>query len=294
MSASIINAAVISGLLNGGLYALLALAIVLIFRTTGVANFAQGDMAMFSAFLLIMVFLPLGLPLVLAWIATILAAAIFGALIYLILIRPRPTNDHLNLTVRTMGLYILLYASAVVLWGGMEPYQVPSLFAAGAFRVGTFSVGYDQLGTILIAVGIAVAFLSFFRLTQTGLAMRAVSSNPEVASLMGVNVTRISLVVWMMAGMLAAVTGMLIAPITFLESGLMRPYLLKAFTAAILGGLTSFPGAIVGGFILGIAEAFAGVAISLQMREPFTFAILLLVLLIRPAGIFGAVSKVRV
>jgi len=289
-----INAAIVSGLLNGGLYALLALAIVLIFRTTGVANFAQGDMAMVSAFLLIMVFVPLGIPLILAWIATILTAAVLGALIYFVLIRPRPTTDHLNLTVRTMGLYILLYSSAVVLWGGMEPYQVPSLFAAGAFRVGSFSVGYDQLGTILIAVGIAVAFLSFFRLTQTGLAMRAVSSNPEVASLMGVNVTRISLVVWMMAGILAAVTGMLVAPITFLESGLMRPYLLKAFTAAILGGLTSFPGAIVGGFILGVAEAFAGVAISLHMREPFTFAILLLVLLIRPAGIFGTVSKVRV
>lgn len=294
MTASLINAAIVSGLLNGGLYALLALAIVLIFRTTGVANFAQGDMAMFSTFILLMVFLPLGLPLIVAWVATILAAGVMGALIYFILIRPRPTLDHLNLTVRTMGLYILLYSTAVVLWGGLEPYQVPSLFPRGTFALSTFSVGYDQLGTILIAVGIAICFLAFFRFTPTGLAMRAVASKPEVASLMGVDVGRISMTVWVLAGMLAAVTGMLIAPISFLESALMRPYLLKAFTAAILGGLTSFPGAIVGGFILGVAEAFAGVFISLHFREPFTFAILLLVLLVRPAGLFGTVAKVRV
>ncbi|MGF7161560.1 branched-chain amino acid transport system permease protein [Rhodoligotrophos appendicifer] len=294
MSTSLIGSTMATGILNGGIYALLALAIVLIFRTTAVANFAQGDMGTFSVFMLLMFFLPLDIPLWAAWLATIALSGGLGAIVYFVLLRPRPAANHLNLTVRTLGLYTLIYAVVVFLWGAQEPYRIPSLFQQGTVTIGGFSISYDQIGTLAVMAVAAAGFLALFRYTQLGLAMRASAMNPEVASLLGVNVQVIMMSVWILAGIMGAVAGMLIAPISFLETGMMRPYLFKAFTAAIMGGLYSFPGAIVGGFILGVAEAFAAVAISIHMREPFTFMILLLVLLIRPAGLFGSKQRLRV
>lgn len=294
MDASLLSAAIVNGVLNGSLYALLGLAIVLIFRTTTVANFAQGEMAMFSVFILIMFAAELPLPLWGQWIVTVGISAIAGALVYIILLRPNPRAEHLNLTVRTLGLYTLIYAVAVYFWGANEPYTVPSLFGQGTISIGGFYVSYDQLGTIALAAILGVVFLLFFQLTQMGLAMRAVAINPEIASLMGVNVAKITLMVWIIAGAIGAVVGLLVAPVSFLDTLLMRPYILKAFTAAIMGGLFSFPGVIAGGLILGIAESFASVWISIHLREPFTFVILLLVLLLRPGGLFGRVHKVRV
>jgi branched-chain amino acid transport system permease protein len=294
MNTALLTSIVIGGALNGGLYALLGLAIVLITRTTAVANFAQGDMGMFSAFLLLMVFLPLGLPLWLGWGATVLASAGMGGLIYWILIRPRPRAGHLNLTVRTLGLYTLIYSVAIYLWGTNAPYTVPSFFPTGTVALLGFSISYDQLGTVAVTVVIAAAFLTFFRLTQLGLAMRAVAIDPAVASLLGINVRRIALAVWLLAGAIGAIVGLLIAPLSFLDPNLMRPYILKAFTAAIMGGLYSFTGVIIGGLVLGIAEALAAAAISIHLREPFVFVVLLLVLLVRPGGIFGTVKLARV
>jgi branched-chain amino acid transport system permease protein len=135
---------------------------------------------------------------------------------------------------------------------------------------------------------------ALFRYTRVGLSMRTVAMNPEVASLMGIDVDRIGVVVWFLAGAIGSLVALLIAPVTFLGTGLMQPFLLKAFTAAILGGLYSFPGVIVGGLILGIVESVGAVWISIHLREPFTFLILLLVLLFRPAGLFGKVQATRV
>ncbi len=294
MSSTLIYSTLASGILNGGIYALMALAIVLIFRTTSVANFAQGEMAGLAAFLFLMVVVPLELPLWAAWLTALLLSGAIGASVYLVLIRPRPGASHLNVTVRTLGLYTLIYAVAVYLWGGAEPYRVPSLFSRGGINVGGFTVSYDQIGTLAVMAVVALIFMLVFRYTRLGLSMRATAINPEVASLLGVNVPRISLSVWIIGGILGGVAGMLIAPISFLETALMRPYVFKAFTAAIIGGLYSFPGAIIGGLILGIAEAVATLTISIHMREPFTFAVLLIVLLLRPAGILGARGRTRV
>lgn len=294
MSADLFSAALVNGILNGGLYALLGLAIVLLYRTTAVANFAQGEIGMFAGFILLMGFLPLEMPLWAAWALTILTSAAIGAAVYLVLLRPRASAGHLNMTIRTLGLYTLLYSIAVYWWGSLEPYRVPSLFGGDTIRVLAFSVSYDQLGSVAVTVVLAATFLLLFRYTQLGLAMRAVAINAEIASLLGINVRRIALAVWIIAGAIGAVVGLLIAPISFLETSLMRPYILKAFTAAILGGLYSFPGVILGGVILGVAESFAAVAISIHMREPFVFMVLLLVLLLRPAGILGTVQRGRV
>jgi branched-chain amino acid transport system permease protein len=294
MNIDLLLPAAVSGVINGGLYALLGIAIVLIYRTTAVANFAQGEFGTLAGFALLMLFLPLKLPLWLAWICTTVLLAAVGAGAYFLFIRPRPAAGHLNMTVRTLGLYLLIYAVAVYFWGPQEPYRVPTLFGNDTVAIGGFAVSYDQLGTLSVTIVMAAVFLVFFRYTKAGLAMRAVAIDRDVASLLGINVRRMALTVWVIAGAISAIVGLLIAPMSFLETSLMRPYILKAFTAAILGGLYSFPGVILGGVILGVAEAIAAVAISIHMREPFVFMVLLLVLLLRPGGILGTVQRGRV
>lgn len=288
MVIEVLAATLVAGAINGGLYALLGLAIVLLFGTTGVANFAQGELATFAAFVLLLVMVPRGLGIGGAWLATLLTMAAAGALIYFVIIRPRPQADHLNLTVRTLGLSGLLHAFDVFRWGTNEPYKFPSLFGAGTWQIGAISLSRDQLGTLVTTVAVGAAFFAFFRYTTAGLAMRAVAIDRDVAALQGVNIHRTSMLIWVVATMLSAVVGLLAAPISFLETGLMQPYILKAFTAAVIGGMVSFPGVIVGGLFLGVAEAFAAAVTSVHVREPFAFAVLILILLWRPAGLFGA------
>ena len=293
MLPDVFTATLVGGVINGGLYALLAIAIVLIFSTTGVANFAQGELATFAAFVMLMMVVPTGISLIGSWVVTVTIMAAAGGLVYFILIRPRPHADHLNIMVRTLGLSGLLHAIDVLRWGGNEPYKVPSLFGIGSVSLGPITLSRDQAGTLAVGVVMAVGFFAFFRFTLAGLAMRAVALNREVAALQGVNVDRTNVLAWVVATILSAVVGLLVAPVSFLDTGLMQPYLLKAFTAAIIGGMLSYPGALAGGLILGIVEAFVASGLSIELREPLSFAVLLLVLLVRPAGLFGSNNQQR-
>jgi len=277
----------VAGIVSGAYYSLLGLAIALIYRTTAVANFAQGELGTFSTFLLVLYVARLQLSPVLQVLLSILIAAGISALVYRVLLRAQRGGDALNLTVRTLALYTLVHAVTLYLWGAHEPYTARGLFSAGGFDVAGFQLAYDQLGTLVIAAGLGLVLFVLFRFTRVGLAMRSVAMNAEVASLLGIDVHRIALVVWLIAGAIGALVAMLIAPISFLGTDLMQPYILKAFTAAVLGGLTSFPGVVLGGLLLGLIESFGSTWISIHLREPFTFAILLMVLLFRPAGLFG-------
>ena len=294
MTGSLFGATLVSGLLSGSLYALLAIAVVVVFRTTAVANFAQGEMATLSVFLFLMFVVPTGLPVWASWIVSILLAGIVGAGIYLVLMRPRADSGHLNLTIRTVGLYTLVSALAVFLWGGNEPYRLPHLFSDRTVNLAGLTVGFDQLGAIAIVALATAGLLALFRYTELGLAMRACAMNAEVASLLGVNVRLITTAVWAVAAMLGAIAGLLAASISFLETASMKPLIVKSLTAAVIGGMHSFPGAILGGILLGVIEALAAIGVSIHLREPLTFGILLGVLLWRPAGIFGRDQMVRV
>ena len=152
MTASLLAATALSGVLNGSLYALLALAVILVYRATAVANFAQGELGMLSVFVFLMYVVPLGWPVWLAWGATILVAGAIGGAVFLILIRPRPQAGHLNLTVRTLGIYTLISATAVFLWGGNEPYRLPHLFNEQTIAFASLTISYDQIGTLAIVV----------------------------------------------------------------------------------------------------------------------------------------------
>lgn len=294
MNLDLALATAVAGIVSGSYYALLGLAIALIYRTTAVANFAQGELGTLGTFVLVLYVSRLPLPPGWQLVLSVLISAGVSAIAYAALMRARPGADALNLTVRTLALYTLVHAVTLYFWGANEPYTATGLFGEGGIDVAGFHLAYDQIGTLLIAAALGLALFALFRFTPVGLAMRSVAMNAEVASLLGVNVGRIALVVWMIAGAIGALVAMLIAPVSFLGTGLMQPYILKAFTAAVLGGLSSFPGVIAGGLLLGVIESFGATWVSIHLREPFSFAILLLVLLFRPAGLFGRQQLGRV
>ncbi|MDY0748046.1 branched-chain amino acid ABC transporter permease [Paucibacter sp. R3-3] len=294
MNSDLIYSTTMAGVVTGSYYALLGISLALIYRTTSVANFAQGHLGTLGVFLLFMYVSKLNFG---AWggvlVAVLLASIISGA-IYIALLRPKPDTDHMGMTIKTLGLFMLVHAVLLYAWGENEPYVMTGIFSNGSVSVGGFFISYEQMGTLAIAAVLAITFLLLMRYTRTGLAMRSVALNSEVATLLGVNVDKVGALVWMISGGIGALVAMLIAPVSFLGTNLMEPYILKAFTAAILGGLTSFPGVIAGGLILGVLESYAATWISISLREPFTFAVLLLVLVFRPNGLFGKVHLERV
>jgi branched-chain amino acid transport system permease protein len=294
MSFDLAFATAMSGVVAGAYYALLGLAIALIYRTTGVANFAQGELGTLGAFVLVMYVTKIPLPPAAQVAVAVLISAAVSAFVYLGLLRAQRGGDPLNLTVRTLGLFTLVHAVMLYFWGSNEPYQVAGLFKTGSIDVGGFQMAYDQIGTLIIAALLGLGLFILFRFTRVGLAMRSVAMNAEVATLLGIDAGRIAMVVWIIAGAIGALVAMLIAPVSFLGSGLMQPYILKAFTAAVLGGLHSFPGVVLGGLLLGLIESFGATWISIHLREPFTFVILLMVLLFKPNGLFGHTHKERV
>jgi branched-chain amino acid transport system permease protein len=294
MNVDLALATAVAGVVGGAYYALLGLAIALIYRTTAVANFAQGELGTLGTFVLVLYVTRLPLGLAAQLVVSVLISAGISAFVYLALLRARRGADALNLTVRTLGLYTFIHALTLYLWGANEPYTTTGLFAAGNINIAGFALAYDQLGTLAIAGVLGMALFALFRFTRVGLSMRSVAMNAEVASLLGIDVDRIALVVWMIAGAIGALVAMLIAPVSFLGTGLMQPYILKAFTAAVLGGLNSFPGVVLGGLLLGLVESVGSTWVSIHLREPFTFAILLLVLLFKPAGLFARQHVARV
>jgi branched-chain amino acid transport system permease protein len=283
----------VNGLTLGALYGLFALTIVVLFRTTSVVNFAQGNLSMFLAFIALFALQPLGLPIVMTFLLAILVGVVLGGVTYAIIMRPRPSKDHYNELFRTMGLSLLLFALAKAWWGPSEPYRFPAL-VEGSFELFGFHVQFIQLLTLLIALVLAGAFALFLRTPNIGLMMRAVSLDKGVSTMLGVRVRVVELAAWMIAGGMGAAIGMLFAPQYSLSSEMMEPFLLKGFAAALLGGLTSFRGAVIAGLAIGVIDAFVAVFAGQEWRDIASFVVILGVLLIKPSGLFGKAKAVRV
>jgi branched-chain amino acid transport system permease protein len=285
---------VVIGLSNGGIYASLALALVLIYRATRVINFAQGEMAMFTTFIAWSL-LDRGLPYWGAFFATLAIAFGAGVALERIVIRPVERAPALIAVMVTIGLLIALNGAAFWIWGG-EPKSFPSAFSTRTVDVGGVVFSIQDAGTIGVTIGAVALLWAFFRYTKLGLALRAAAVNPEESRLVGVRVGWMLALGWGLAAVLGAVSGMLIAPALFLDPNMMRPVLLYAFAAAVLGGLDSPVGAVVGALVLGLGlellTAYVDALAELQL--PIAFAIILAVLLVRPAGLLGrpAVSRV--
>lgn len=282
-----------NGLALGSLYALTAFGIVLIYKTTDVITFAQGEMAMFSTFVAFTLLTRANLPFAIAFVLTLLFAGLLGVLVERLLIRPAGTASLLNPVIVTIGLGLILYGLAGRIWGyELKTFADP--VAGVPLRLGGVFFTRLNLLVLLLTLALMVALFAFFRYSLTGTAMRAVAQNRLAARLMGIDVGRINALGWGLGTALGAVTGILIAALNnTLDPNLMGDVAIKAFAAAVLGGLTSLPGAVLGGLILGLIDSVAGFQAP-GLRTTIAFALIVLVLAIRPGGLLGkrAIKKV--
>ena len=280
---------VVIGLSSGGIYASLALALVLIHRATRVLNFAQGEMAMFTTYVA-WALIDEGAPYWVAFTATLAVAFAGGVAIERVLIRRVADRSPATVVIVTLGLLVALNGAALWIWSG-ETREFPSAFSTRTVEVGGVVVSVHDVGVIGVALAIVLLLFLFFRFSRAGLALRAVAVNRDAAQLLGIRVGWMLALGWGLAAVLGAVSGMLVAPDVFLDPNMMRPILLYALAAAVLGGLDSPAGAVVGGLTLGLLLTLLGSyvePVGTELRLPVALAIILVVLVLRPAGLFGS------
>jgi branched-chain amino acid transport system permease protein len=285
---------VIDGIAIGSIYGALALALVLIFRSTGLVNFAQGEMAMFSTFIA-WGLVEAGLPLGVALLSALILSFAGGMVIERVLIRPVENADPLTILIVTLGLFILINSAAGWIWG-FENRGFPSFLPDGSAEIGNVNISYESVGIVAILLGVSGLLVLLFQRTKLGLAMRAAAANPASSRLVGINVGRTLMIGWGLAALLGALAGVLVAPQLFLDVNFMGGVLVYSFAAATLGGFDSPKGAIIGGWIIGVAETLAGdyigfIGSDLTILVPLT--IIFVVLLVRPNGLFGSPEVVR-
>jgi branched-chain amino acid transport system permease protein len=285
---------VIDGIADGSVYAALALALVLIFRSTGVVNFAQGEMAMFATFVA-WALADAGVPLGLALAGALAFAFVAGMVVERVLVRPVEGGNPLSLVIVTLGLFILVNAAAGWIWG-FDLRSFPRLFPGGVARIGGVSLSVESLGIIgVLLVVVALLWLLFTR-TPVGLTMRAAAQDPASARLVGIPVGRMLMLGWGLASLLGALAGVLVAHRLFLDTNLMAGVLVYSFAGAALGGFDSPLGAVVGSWIIGVTEALAGTyvdAIGSDLKVLVPLTVIFVVLLVRPAGLFGSPEVTR-
>jgi branched-chain amino acid transport system permease protein len=281
---------VTSGLAAGAIYASLALALVLIYQTTNVVNFAQGEMATFTTYVAWSM-MHHGLGYWPAFVLTLLIAFGAGVTVERVLIRPVEHRPEIVIVILTIGMFIAI--NGLVGWiFGPEVKAFDSPFPNRSVIVGGVSISVQDIGTFGVCLGTVVALWLFFRLTTLGLAMRAVAFNPDASRLMGVRVGWMLALGWGFAAVLGAIAGMMAAPTVFLDPDMMLVVLIYAFAAAVLGGIDSPVGAVVGGLLIGVVINLLGAYVNFvgqELRLPTALAVLLVVLVIRPSGLFGRV-----
>ncbi len=286
---------IVDGLANGAIYAALALAIVLVFRTSGVINFAQGEMAMLSTYFvwyLVSWELSLGVAVVIG----VVVSFVVGAALERVLIRRLDVDDHLVTVLVMTGLFTLLGALALMFFGS-DGRQLPSLFPAGAIDAGGVRIPYSTLGALGVLTLISGALVALFRFTKLGLGLRAVAQNRSSSALAGLPIGRLLGIGWGLAAALGAVSGVLVTSLgLYLEPSMMLPVLVYAMAAATLGGFDSAAGAVVAGLLLGVMESVA-IGYIHALGTEFALGVAVIVMLttmtFRPTGLFGRATAVR-
>ena len=284
---------VVSGLATGGIYASLALALVMIYQATDVVNFAQGEMAMFSTYLAWSM-LHAGVPYWLTFCATLVIAFVGGLLIERVVIRPVENAPILAIVIVSIGLLVILNSVAGWIYSYIQK-PFPSPFPSKPIQIGNIVFGAHDLGAIGITLVILSLLFLFFRYTTLGLAMRAAAQNPVSSRLCGIRVSWMLALGWGLAATFGAVAGMMVAPIVYLDPNMMSGILLYAFAAALLGGIDSPGGAVLGGLVVGVLENLLGAfVIGNELKLVVALVLITGVLLVRPSGFFGSVQVSRV
>lgn len=285
--------AVINGVAEGSIYAILAVGLVFIYKITEVANFAQGEIAMCTTFVGFVVLRESSMPLALVFLASVAAGALIGFVVERAAIRPVLGSGALGTTVVTLGLYYLLHGGALAIWGP-EVHPFPSFFGTDSISVGEMMISRQHVAIVVTALLVALALSAFLKYTRVGLAMRAVPQNRFAAQVIGLDLRRIFALTWIIGAAVSAIAGFLLAPIIFLNANMMLAPLIKAFAVAVLGGLSSLVGAFVGGILLGIIENVMVLYVSSYLKDSLAFLFIILVLLVRPQGLFGSTRKEKV
>ena len=330
--------ALVSGLAAGSIYALIALGLVLLYRTTNILNFAHGEFGLFGTFVAFAFLTSLDIPYGLSFVLSLLAALLLGGFVSLVLVRPGKTALSVGLAVLVgalayglglglvlaslvgvvagvlyyglseggasdpgeLGLIILTLGVNLALQGtyalsfGTDNKILPPIVEDSTLRVGGAALSSLSLLTSIIGVVIMVGLWALLSRTKIGLAMRAVAQREDVARAMGIPVRTVMFATWGVSALLAAAAALLLAPTTLLSTNLMFDPLSKGFVAAVIGGMNSLPGAILGGYLLGVLELLVGVYISNEFKASFAFVVVLVVLVLRPHGVLGRPEVRRV
>jgi branched-chain amino acid transport system permease protein len=284
----------LNGISTGTIYAAVALALVIIWRSTRIVNFAQGGMLMVTTFLA-WALISAGASYWVAFVAALASGLVIGALVERLLMRKLVGAPPLNAVIVAFGLLILLQAAAGMIWGN-TPRSFPAAFSLRGYRVGGTNLLFTPNDTfiVLIVIVVAAALALLFRRTSLGLRMRASAFAPEVARLLGVRVGRMLTLGWALAAMTGALAGVLVAPSVFLGPNSFDPILIIGFVAAVLGGLDSPPGAVIGGLVLGLVLSYVSGYEGSALVPLAALVILVIVLMIRPTGLFAATRERRV
>ena len=284
----------LDGISRGAVYAAVALSLVLIWRATRILNFAQAGMLMLTTFVAWTV-TDHGGSYWLAFAVALASGLVLGALVERTIIRPVEGAPPLNAVIVTLGLLILLEAVAGMIWGG-NPHSFPPAFSIQGYQVGGRTVLFSpfDLFTVLVVAGMMLALVVLFRLTSLGLRMRAAAFEPEVARLLGVRIGRTFTAGWALASLAGSLAGVLVAPSVFVAPNNFDPVLVFGFTAAVMGGLESPAGALVGGLALGLALSYISGYAGADVVTLGAFVILIAVLMVRPTGLFAHARARRV
>jgi branched-chain amino acid transport system permease protein len=284
----------LNGIANGAIYAAVALSLVLIWRATRILNFAQAGMLMITTFIA-WTLIDHGAPYWVGFFAALLSGLVLGALVERVVIRPIEGAPPLNAIIVTLGLLVLLEAFAGMIWGG-NPKSFPPAFSIQGYKVGGHAVLFSpfDLFTVLVVAALMGLLVLLFRRTSLGLQMRAAAFAPEVSRLLGVRVARMFTAGWALASLAGSLAGVLVAPAVFVAPTNFDPVLVFGFTAAVLGGLESPPGALVGGVLLGLALSYISGYLGAETVTLGALVILVAVLMVRPNGLFAYERERRV
>lgn len=278
---------IISGIAVGSSYALMALAMVLIYKASEVPNFAQGEMALLPVFIAFMIIYSYGYSVFAAFFGALVFALVLGCCLEFAVVRRAKNPNILGLIIITIGLEMILLG--FVSWKfGADERIMPSFPVSSydSLLFGDFYITTIDLLTLIVALVIMISLFLFFRFSKFGVAMKATQQNQTAARLMGIRTNRVKMVTWGISGTVGSVAGLLIAPV-IMEPYMMWDPMLKGFAGAVVGGMTSLPGAVFGAYIVGIVEHLFGGYVSMDFKPVVAFAVIVLVLCIKPSGLFA-------
>jgi branched-chain amino acid transport system permease protein len=285
---------IVEGIGSGGIYASMALALVLVYRATRIVNFAQGEMATFSAYL-VWQLCQWGVPFPVSLALGVIASFLIGALVFRLIIRPALAAKESTIVNLCIGLFIGFEAVCLLVWG-TDTYSFPRIFPDVSWTVGGVRITANNLGILLTVCALALGLTAMFRFTRIGLALRASAAEREKSPLVGIEVDTMLTLGWGLATVFGFVAAVLIAPSLYLTPPMMVSVLIYSLSAATLGGWDSPIGAIVGGLVIGVTESLAATFIPFigaELKVGVPFVLMALVLLVRPRGFFGRIAVIR-